>query len=450
MQRQILKLSGHKNVPPKRKKVAAYVRVSSGKDAMMHSLSAQISYYSKLIQDNPNWQYCGVYADEAKTGTKDSRPEFQRLLEDCKQGKIDMIITKSISRFARNTLTVLETVRELKKLGIDVYFEKENIHSLSEEGELMLTLLSSFAQEESLSVSENCKWRIRDKFKQGISTNFKMLGYELKNNQITVIPKEAKIVKMIFQDYLSGMGINAIVRKLQDKGITTKGGGTWHESTVRKILKNEKYTGNLLLQKTFISNHITKKQLKNKGQLPMYYVESNHEPIIDVDTFQKVQDKIKKQAKHHKATGSSKEYAFTQKIGCGLCGKNYRRKISASGTKYEKPIWICATFNSYGKKYCPSSRVPEEIIKKLSCEVLGITKFDEQIFKNRVSKIVVPSKGNLKFILNDGNEVLKTWDYPSRRDSWTEEMKQMARNRQNGRKTNEHSKASSDNNYGNA
>ena len=138
MQREVLKLSRHKNVLPKRKKVAAYVRVSSGKDAMMHSLSAQISYYSKLIQDNPNWQYCGVYADEAKTGTKDSRPEFQRLLEDCKQGKIDMIITKSISRFARNTLTVLETVRELKKLGIDVYFEKENIHSLSEEGELML------------------------------------------------------------------------------------------------------------------------------------------------------------------------------------------------------------------------------------------------------------------------------------------------------------------------
>ena len=449
MQREVLKLSRHKNVPPKRKKVAAYVRVSSGKDAMMRSLSAQISYYSKLIQDNPNWQYGGVYADEAYTGTKDSRPEFQRLLEDCKQEKIDMIITKSISRFARNTLTVLETVRELKKLGIDVYFEKENIHSLSEEGELMLTLLSSFAQEESLSVSENCKWRIRDKFKQGISTNFNMLGYELKNNQITVIPKEAKVVKMIFQDYLNRMGINAIVRKLQDKGIPTKGGGTWHESTVRKILKNEKYTGNLLLQKTFISNHITKKQLKNKGQLPMYYVESNHEPIIDADTFQKVQDKIKKRAKHNKATNSSKEYAFTQKIKCGLCGKNYRRKISASGTKYEKPIWICATFNSYGKKYCPSGRIPEETIKKLSCEVLGITKFDKQIFKNRVSKIIVPSKGNLKFILNDGKEVLKTWAYPSRRDSWTEEMKQMAKVRQERMIQSEHG-TSSNCNSGNA
>ena len=313
----------------------------------------------------------------------------------------------------------------------------------------MLTLLSSFAQEESLSVSENCKWRIRDKFKQGISTNFKMLGYELKNNQITVIPKEAKIVKMIFQDYLSGMGINAIARKLRDKCIPTKDGGIWHENTVREILGNEKYAGNLLLQKTFVTDHISKKKRKNNGELQMYYVESNHEPIIDIETFQKVQDEIKKRAKHHKATGSSKEYASTQKIECGLCGKNYRRKISASGTKYEKPIWICATFNSYGKKYCPSSRIPEEIIKKLSCEVLRITKFDEQIFKNKVSKIVVPSKSNLKFILNDGNEALKTWDYPSRRDSWTEEMKEMAKVRQERMIQSEHG-TSSNCNSGNA
>ena len=150
MQREILKVRSYQNVLPIRKKVAAYARVSSEKHSMLHSLSAQISYYSELIQNNPSWQYVGVYADEARTGTKGERPEFQRLLEDCKQGKIDMIITKSISRFARNTLTVLETVRELKKLGIDVYFEKENIHSLSEEGELMLTLLSSFAQSKTL------------------------------------------------------------------------------------------------------------------------------------------------------------------------------------------------------------------------------------------------------------------------------------------------------------
>lgn len=202
-------------------------------------------------------------------------------------------------------------------------------------------------------------------------------------------------------------------------------------------------------KKLLLLTHISKKKRKNNGELQMYYVESNHESIIDADTFQKVQGEIKKRAKHHKATGSSKEYAFTQKIECGICGKNYRRKISASGTKYEKPIWICATFNSYGKKYCHSSRIPEETIKKLSCEVLGITKFDEQIFKNKVSKIVVPSKGNLKFILNDGNEVLKTWDYPSRRDSWTEEMKKMAKVRQERMIQSEHG-TSSNCNSGNA
>ena len=446
MKREIVKVIPLIDKLPKKKKVAAYARVSSEKDAMMHSLSAQISYYSKLIQNNPNWQYVGVYADEARTGTKDSRPEFQRLLEDSKQGKIDMIITKGVSRFARNTLTVLETIREFKTLGIDVYFEKENIHSLSEDGELMLTLLSSFAQEESLSVSENCKWRIRDKFKQGISTSFKMLGYQINNGKIEVIDDEATIVKMIFDDYLSGMGINAIVRKLRDKNVPTKDDGTWRESTVRGILKNEKYTGDLLLQKTFIKDHITKKQLKNKGELPMYYVESNHKAIIDADTFQKVQDEIRKRAKHQKAKNSSKKYVFTGKIGCGLCGKNYRRKIAASGTKYAKPIWICATFNSYGKKYCPSSRAPEETIKKLSCEVLGITKFDEQIFKNKVSKIIVPSKGKLKFILNDGNKVLKTWNYPSRSESWTKEMRNLASDKEINRlervKSIEHSKVS--------
>ena len=437
MQRQILRVNSFKNDLPIRKRVASYVRVSSGKDAMMHSLSAQVSYYSKLIQDNPNWQYCGVYADKARTGTKESRPEFQRLLEDCKQGKIDMIITKSISRFARNTLTVLETVRNLKKLGIDVYFEKENIYSLSEEGEFMLTLLSSFAQEESLSVSENCKWRIRDKFKQGIFTHFHMHGYKFEDNQVKIIPKEAKIIKMIFEDYLSGMGINAIARKLRENNISTKDSCIWQENTVKRILRNEKYAGNLLLQKTFVTDHISKKKRKNKGELPMYYVKENHKPIIDVNTFQKVQDEIERRTKMYGHRENLNSYVFTSKIQCGLCGKNYKRKIAKSGTKYEKPMWMCSTLNNYGKKYCPSSRIPEEILEKLSAEVLKIPKFDKQIFKNKISKIVVPSKGKLKFILNDGNEVLKTWEYPSRRDSWTEEMRDKARNSELNRRKDE-------------
>ena len=177
---------------PLRKRVAAYARVSSGKDAMLHSLSAQVSYYSEHIQSHPEWEYAGVYVDEALTGTKDDRDGFQRLLADCRAGKIDMVLTKSISRFARNTVTLLETVRELKTLGVDVYFEEQNIHSLSGDGELMLTILASYAQEESRSVSENCKWRIRQKFQQGIPTTTRLNGLRIDHGKVTVIPDEAK------------------------------------------------------------------------------------------------------------------------------------------------------------------------------------------------------------------------------------------------------------------
>ena len=180
---------------PWRKRVAAYARVSSGKDAMLHSLSAQVSYYSEHIQSHPEWEYAGVYVDEALTGTKDNREGFQRLLADCRAGKVDMVLTKSISRFARNTVTLLETVRELKTLGADVYFEEQNIHSLSGDGELMLTILASYAQEESRSVSENCKWRIRKKFQQGIPANWRFVRLPHQHGEIAVHPVEAEVVR---------------------------------------------------------------------------------------------------------------------------------------------------------------------------------------------------------------------------------------------------------------
>ena len=386
-----------------------------------------MSYYNKLIQDNPNWEYAGVYADEAKTGTKDSRPEFQKLIFDCKQGKIDMIITKSISRFARNTLTVLETVRELKSLGINVYFEKENIHSLSEDGELMLTLLSSFAQEESLSVSENCKWRIRDKFKRGVPFNSRTLGYIYENGNFEVDFSEAKIVGMIFEDYLNGMGMLMIARKLEKMKIKPRHSTKWNKNSVRTILQNEKYTGDLILQKTFIKDHISKKHCINKGELPKYYVEKSHEPIIDKDTFLRAQDEITKRAKKYSKGNNLNAYAFTSKIKCNLCGKNYNRKIAASGTRYEKPVWICSTFNTYGKKHCPSSQIPEEILETISAEVLGISHFDKNVFEEKIKQIIVPNKGELRFIFKDDSQVTKTWNYPSRSESWTPEMKQLAR-----------------------
>ena len=246
MARNISKVTPPKavNTIPKLTRVAAYARVSSGKDAMLNSLSAQVSYYSELIQKHSDWKYAGVYADEAVSGTKDNRAGFNGLLADCRAGKIDMVITKSISRFARNTVTLLETVRELKLLGIDVLFERENIYSLSGDGEVMLTILASFAQEESLSVSENCKWRIRDRFKQGEPNNCTILGYRLVGGKYYIMPEEAEIVRLAFSDYLSGMGRTAIAQKLNALGYESRLGKSFAESSISVILQNEKYVGN--------------------------------------------------------------------------------------------------------------------------------------------------------------------------------------------------------------
>ena len=206
---------------PRMQNVAAYARVSSGKDAMLHSLSAQVSYYSRMIQQHPGWKYCGVYADEAITGTKDSREQFQKLLERCRNGEIDLILTKSVSRFARNTITLLETVRELKLLGVDVYFEEQNIHSLSSDGELMLTILASYAQEESFSNSESRKWQIRKDFSNGKIGSITILGYRRNAEGILEIePKEAELVRMIFSDYISGMGQQRIANKINEMGLS--------------------------------------------------------------------------------------------------------------------------------------------------------------------------------------------------------------------------------------
>ena len=279
--------------PPKlerKKRVAAYARVSSGKDAMLHSLSAQVSYYNDLIQNHGDWLYAGVYSDEAKTGTKDSRSGFQNLVADCRAGKIDMVITKSISRFARNTVTLLQTVREFKALGVDIYFEEQNIHTISGDGELMMTILASYAQEESRSASENQKWRIKRSFESGIPWDRTLMGYRMENEHYVIVPREAEIVRRIYNEYLSGSGYQLIAKRLNEEGVPSRFGGKWNQSAVSRILSNHTYTGNLLLQKTFRENHITKRKIFNNGELPKYLAEESHEAIVDEKTFQAVQE----------------------------------------------------------------------------------------------------------------------------------------------------------------
>ena len=394
---------------PKLKRVAAYARVSSGKDAMLHSLSAQVSYYSTLIQSHNGWEYAGVYADEALTGTKESRENFQRLLTDCRSGKIDMVITKSISRFARNTVTLLTTVRELKALNVDVYFEEQNIHSADADGELMLSILASYAQEESLSASENQKWRVRQNFEQGKPWRGYMMGYRYDGERYVVVPEEAEVVRSIYADYLSGKGLVAIIKRLNDEGVLTQQGFTWHRSAITKILTNYTYTGNLLLQTKFRENHLTKRTLVNNGELPQYHAENTHEPIIDIGTYNLVQLEMKRRAEKYSGKPTHNTYPFTGLITCENCGKHYRRKVTPTGA-----VWICSTYNTYGKSRCPSKAIPETTLTVLADEIGGVDK---------ITAITAKNDNILEFTLTSRETVTRKWQDRSRAESWTPEMR---------------------------
>lgn len=402
-----------------KKRVAAYARVSSGKDAMLHSLSAQVSYFSDLIQHREDWMYVGVYADEALTGTKDTRPEFQRLLADCRAGKIDMIITKHISRFARNTVTLLETTRNLKALGVDVYFEEQGLHTNSGQGEMVLTLLASCAQEESRSTSENCRWRIRDKFKQGIPIAVSMLGYRFKGSDLIIVPEEAEIVRSIYQDCLSGLGRNAIMKKMNAEGLKTKQGFAWSENSIEYILRNERYVGDLLLQKSYSPDYLTKKKHRNRGEMPRFYVRENHEPIIDRETFERVQRLLDQRAIHSCASASpTQTYPFTGKIICDQCGAHYRRK-----TTHGKISWNCGTFLRQGKAYCHAKQIPENTLKAVTAEVLGLDDFDEDVFNAQIKELHVPAFNHIIFVFYDGHTEERVWKDRSRSESWTDDMR---------------------------
>ncbi|MEG0692671.1 MAG: recombinase family protein [Oscillospiraceae bacterium] len=427
MQKSIRKIENTTPKMPVRKRVCAYARVSAAKAAQLSSLAAQVSYYASYIQHNPQWEYVGVFADEALSGTKENRKEFLKMIGLCKQNQVDLIITKSISRFARNTVTLLETVRKLKTWDVDVFFEEQNIHTMSSDGELMLTILASYAQEESLSASENNKWRIRKDFAEGKANNFNLYGFDRINSKLIVNETEAKVVKMIYTDYLSGMGINVIVKKLTKNNIPTKYGGKWSESVVHGMLTNEKMIGDTLMQKVYSINHLAKKLVRNKGELPMYYATNTHEPIIDKTTFDAVQKEIacrsqKTISKH--LIGCSE---LTGMIHCKKCGANFRRKTNNRGTSSQKIIWTCGTYNTRGKSYCDAKQIPEYILHNLICEVLHIDEYRSKLVSEQIKCIEVPDNWILNFVLADNTEITKEWKNPSRKDSWTNEMKEKAR-----------------------
>ena len=413
MDRAVTKIEKKKAPAVPLTRVAAYSRVSTGKDAMLHSLTAQISYYSDYIQRHPGWLFCGVFSDEATTGTKENRAGFQDLLRECRAGNIDLVITKSISRFARNTVVLLETVRELKELGIDVYFEEQNIHTISPDGELMLTILASYAQEESLSASENQKWRVQKGFEAGIPYDHTLLGYRFKDDHYEIEPEEAETVRRIYEMYLSGKGLQAITNELNREGVSTRFGlSAWHIVSIQRILRNYTYTGNLILQKTFRENHLTKKKVINEGQRPIYRVNNAHEPIISMETFEAVQEEIRRRGeKYRPDKRERKSYPLSGLIVCGCCGDRYRRKTTHTG-----PIWICKTYNTLGKSKCPSKAIPEPVLEEL---VSGVALDD-------LTALRAEPGNRLVFCHKDGTESVKQWKDRSRAESWTPEMRTAA------------------------
>ncbi len=348
----------------KRLRVAAYARVSTNNEEQLTSYEAQVDYYTRYIQSKEEWEFVAVYTDEGISATNTKKREgFNRMVADALAGKIDLIITKSISRFARNTVDTLTTVRKLKEKGIEVFFEKENIHTLDGKGELLITIMSSLAQEESRSISENVTWGQRKRFADGkVSLPYgRFLGYKRGDNGLPeIIEKEAQIVQLIFRLFLYGKAPSAIAAYLTGEGIPTPGGKTiWRSKTVESILTNEKYKGDARLQKKFTVDFLSKKVKVNEGEVPQYYVENSHPAIIPPEVF----DLVQYEWKQRKTDGhwTSSAHPFSGKIFCGECGGQYGSKIWDSNTEYRRLIWQCN--NKYKGGHCHTPHLTEAEIK---------------------------------------------------------------------------------------
>ena len=354
-------------------RVAAYCRVSTEEEEQQSSYEAQCSYYTDKIMTNPEWTMAGIFADEGITGTSTKkRDDFNRMIRKCRQKKIDLILTKSISRFARNTVDCLNYVRALKELGIGIYFEKENINTLDMDTELILTFMGAFAQSESESISANIRWGKRQAMKEGkVSVNFeKLYGYYVDDTgQPQIDPERGEAVRCIFDQCIRGASLRMIKQHLEEKQFPCPTeGGTWSVQQVRYILGNEKYCGDVLMQKTFVKDCLTKKVVKNTGQLPMYLVQNNHPAIVSREDYQAVQVEMARRnagrspstkAAPTGRTSYASKYALSERLVCGECGTLYRRCTwTQKGEK--RIVWRCVSRLDYGTKYCHNSPTMKE------------------------------------------------------------------------------------------
>lgn len=352
-------------------RVAAYCRVSTEQDEQLNSFENQVTYYTEYINRNPQYELAGIYADEGISGTSTKHWEdFNRMIQDCEAGQIDLIITKSISRFARNTQDCLNYSRKLKDLGIGVMFEKEAINTLDSTGELLFTILSSLAQDESRSISENCQWGIRSLFKQGvlhINAN-RFYGYDKdEDGKLVINPAQAKVVRWIFESYMDGVSPDVLARKLNEDGIPScMGKAKWMDSTIMGILQNEKHMGDAILQKTYTADFLTKKMVKNEGQIEQYYVKDDHEAIVDKELWEAVQMEIARRKEYLQKHGLrtmgryTDTQPFSNRVFCGTCGNIFwRRTLSRLNGPIK--VWMCGQrYKEKGKIGCTSKTLQEK------------------------------------------------------------------------------------------
>ncbi len=365
-------------------RVAAYCRVSTEDDDQLGSFESQKLYYEEKIRANPDWVNAGIFADEAITGTKvDKRDGFQAMIQKCQNGEIDMILTKSISRFARNTLDTLQYVRMLRERNIAIFFEKENINTLDMNGELLLTIMSSLAQQEVESLSQNVKMGLKMKMKRGELIGFNgCLGYDYhpEDKTLTVNEEEAEIVRFIYDMYLQGYGTTTIAKRLTDMGKKNKKGEvSWHTHGVMGIIKNEKYKGDILLGKTFTTDPISKRRLANMGEEEQYYIRDHHEAIVSKEVWDEAERIRLKRATNivMEPTGNreryTRQYAFSSMCECAFCGHKLTRRIRHSSSIYEKQVWQCMNATKNGIKNCPHCKAMDEsIIEGAFVEAFGL------------------------------------------------------------------------------
>lgn len=363
---------------PRKLQVAAYARVSTEREEQEDSFERQVEHYKQMIEAKREWDYAGIYADPGISGTRaEKRPDFLRMIDDCRAGKIQKILVKSISRFARNTVDALTYIRELKELGISVSFESENIDTLTPGGEVLLAILSAMAEQESRTISSNIKWAWQRKLQSGevtLNTGL-MLGYrkvgkdENGHNMYEIIEEEAEVIRRIYREYLNGNSLAGICRILNEEGIPTKQEkGTWKYGTVMGILTNEKYAGNALLGKTWKPDVLSKYRRKNDGsQSPIYYAENTHPAIVDKDTFDMVQREIQRRRNaKDEAVGTGKyssRYPFSGLLVCGICGHKLRRQVRTVGSGKKVPSWACSNRVVNKREVCDSHHVREDVLE---------------------------------------------------------------------------------------